>query len=330
MIRDVEAFESRYTADQDGRGRSTSCDRWEPLLSVDEERELADRIKGGDQAARRQLILANLRAVVEIARRFRNSKVPLDDLIQEGNLGLIRASADFDPYVHICSFYTYAEIWIKAFIHRALIRDDSLIRIPEHVYLRRRQHRRVESASGYAGASEDGNAELESSGFDEIALEIGATLHGLEPEASEESGPYAPSFLAEEGEIVGLTDTIADDRLPDHQVAEQEQRVLLEVALRGLNPVEAWVIRERYGLCLLRPNLWDWSSPNAQGGLRDVPEPAAGAEADPHGRGRAYFHRSYVELERDCGLSRYRISQVEEAALEKLRDVLRPSLAPAI
>ena len=330
MIRDAKALESRPSADQDGRSRTTSCDRWEPLLSVAEERELADRIKVGDQAARRQLILANLRAVVEIARRFRSNKVPLDDLIQEGNLGLIRASADFDPSVHACSFYTYAEIWIKAFIHRALIRDDSLIRIPEHVYLRRRQHRREQSAPGYAGAPEGENAELESSSFDEIAREIGATLRGLDPEASEESGPFAPSHLAEEGEIVGLADTITDNHMSGRQLDEMEQRVLLEVALRGLNPVEAWVIRERYGLCLLDPDVWNSSGPNTRGGLRVIPEFAVGAEADSHEGGRAYFHRSYVELEHDCGLSRYRILQVEEAALEKLRDVLRPCLAHAI
>src|SRR5262249_23163352 len=95
MTRD-DAFEPQPPAASDRRTRPTGPTRWDPLLSVDEERGLAERIKGGDEAARKQLILANLRLVVVIARRFRSSKLSLEDLIQEGNLGLIRASEDFD------------------------------------------------------------------------------------------------------------------------------------------------------------------------------------------------------------------------------------------
>ena len=113
-------------------------------------------------------------------------------------------------------------------------------------------------------------------------------------------------------------------------MADHEQRLLLEVALHRLNPVEAWVIRERYGLCLLIPEERDWSSPGPHVARRDDPEYAAEAEAESPDQCRAYFHRSYVELERDCGLSRHRILQVEEAALEKLRDVLRPCLVQAL
>ena len=123
-----------------------------------------------------------------------------------------------------------------------------------------------------------------------------------------------------------LADTIVDNHPPDQQVADQERCLLLEVALHGLNPVEAWVIRERYGLCLSIPKEREWSGPAAQAARRDDPEYEA-EDVDSPGKGRAYFHRSYNELERDCGLSRHRLLQVEEAALEKLRDVLRPCLA---
>ena len=195
MIRDEEAFESQPSADPDGRIRSTGSVRWDPLLSADEERELADRIKGGDQAARRQLILANLRVVVEIARGFRSSKVPLDDLIQEGNLGLIRASEDFDPSVHGCRFYTYAEVWIRAFIHRALIANDSLIRVPQHVFLQRKQYRRLGNAKRCAGVADDGAAEAGAMRASRRSLGRSGPLHSGSIRTSQRSAgvPLAPS-----------------------------------------------------------------------------------------------------------------------------------------
>ena len=180
MFRD-DAFEPQPPAEPAEGPRDHDPARWQPLLSVDEERELAVRIKAGDQAARRQLILANLRLVAVIARRYKGSKVPLDDLVQEGNLGLIRASEDFDPSAHGCRFYTYAEIWIKAFIHRALVVNESLIRVPEHVFRLRKQYRRVASTLGDAGMGGDGCAESEPASVEEIARELGVSPRRLKP-----------------------------------------------------------------------------------------------------------------------------------------------------
>jgi len=326
MIRDEEAFEPRPSADPNRRIRSTGSIRWGPLLSADEERELAARIKGGDQAARRQLILANLRVAVEIARGFRNGKVTLDDLIQEGNLGLIRASADFDPSVHGCRFYTYAEVWIRAFIHRSLIANDSLIRVPAHVFRQRKQYRRAGNVMGCSGVTDNGAAEPAVASVEDIARETGGTPSWLNSDTPAEPGHVGHSFVADEVEIVPLTDTIVDNHLPDQQVADQEQRLLLEVALRRLNPVEAWVIRERYGMCQLIPEERYLSTPGPRAARRDDPEHDADAETDSPVQCRAYFHRSYTELGGDCGLSYHRIVQVEESALEKLRDILRPFL----
>jgi RNA polymerase sigma factor (sigma-70 family) len=324
MKRD-DGSKSRPSADPHGRKRPDGLDRWAPILSADEETELAERIKDGDQAARRQLILANLRLVVMIARRFKSSKLALDDLVQEGNLGLIRATEDFDPSVHGCRFASYAEIWIKAFIHRALVANDSLIRIPEHVFLLRKQHRRAMSTAGGPGMDGDGPAGVEPTSIEEIARVIGISRRRLEPTVlgEREHDTWTPGD--EGGEAVPFTEAIVDDHLPDQEVADHEQRVLLEVALRRLNPVEAWVIRERYGLCMLVPDERNWSNLGPRGAHRD--DAAADPEEDPSDR-RAYFHRSYSELERDCGLSRYRLVQVEQAALEKLGEVLRPYLVP--
>jgi RNA polymerase primary sigma factor len=329
MIRN-DVLEPQTLADPAGWNQDHDPARWQPLLSGEEERELAQRIKDGDQSARRHLILANLRLVAGIARRYKAGKLPLDDLVQEGNLGLIRASEDFDPSVHGCSFYTYAQIWIKAFIHRALIANDSLIRIPLHVIQRQKRYRRGMGMPDVAGTAGYGTAEAEAPSIEEVASKIGGSPLQSRPTSLAACGLHSPRPVSAEEEGMPLTEMIADSRLPDDEVADHEQRLLLEVALRRLSPVEAWVIRERYGLCMLIPDEMCWPHLNPREDCPDDPEVAPESGADPHGNRRAYFHRTYMDLERDCGLSRYRIQQVEEAALVKLRDVLRPCLVQAV
>jgi RNA polymerase primary sigma factor len=317
----------RPSPEPHGRPRPTRRDEWDPILSTDEERELAERIQGGDQAARRQLVQANLRLVVMIAQRFRSRKVSLDDLVQEGNLGLMRASEDFDPETHGCRFGSYAEIWIKAFIHRALVANESLIRLPDRVFQRRKQYRRFLSALEDPGRDGDDTAGAEPPSVEEFARAIGVSPQRLGPAMFDECERDTRTPDDDGGETVPLTEAIVDHHRPDEEVADSEQRLLLEVALRRLNPVEAWFIRERYGLCLLIPEESVWSDAGPRMGRRDDPGPDP--EVDSTGR-PTYFHRSYQELERDCGLSRYRLAQVEQAALEKLGEVLRPCLAKVL
>lgn len=325
MIRD-NASEPRPRAGADRRTRPSSPKQWAPLLSADEEHELAERIKGGDQSARRRLILANLRLVVEIARRFRSRKLSLEDMIQEGNLGLIRASEDFDPAVHACRFASYAEIWIRSYVHKALIANESLVRVPEHVFLLQKQYRRMMSLLGGADMAGDGAAGAIPPSFERVAGEIGVSPRRLRLARLAGCGLDGRTPGDEQAEVIPLTEAIVDDRSPDQEVAGHEQRLLLELALRRLNPVEAWVLRERYGLCLLIPDERSWSSPVQPAARRDEPDPDDDA---PDSR-RAYFHRTYSDLERDCGLSRHRIRQVEEVALEKLRQALHPCLAHVV
>lgn len=102
------------------------------LLSVAEERELAARIDRGDQAARDQLIVANLRLVVSIAKRYMNRGLTFLDLIEEGNLGLIRAAGGFKLSKE-CRFSTYATWWIRQSMERALMNQARTIRLPVHV-----------------------------------------------------------------------------------------------------------------------------------------------------------------------------------------------------
>ena len=102
------------------------------LLSAEDERELALRIEHGDAQARNQMIEANLRLVVKIAKRYMNRGLPFLDLIEEGNIGLIKAVERFKISKE-CRFSTYATWWIRQSIERALINQSRTIRLPVHV-----------------------------------------------------------------------------------------------------------------------------------------------------------------------------------------------------
>src|SRR5579859_980224 len=112
------------------------------LLTHAEEIDLAQRAAVGDERARRKLIESNLRLVIAIARRYTSTGVPLIDLIQEGNLGLMRAAEKFD-YRRGCHFGTYATWWIRQAVSRAAGEQSRLIHLPEHVATRLRKVRRV-------------------------------------------------------------------------------------------------------------------------------------------------------------------------------------------
>jgi len=112
------------------------------LLTHAEEIDLAQRAAAGDDLARRKLIESNLRLVIAIARRYTSTGVPLIDLIQEGNLGLMRAAEKFD-YQRGCHFGTYATWWIRQAVSRAAGEQSRLIHLPEHVATRLRKVRRI-------------------------------------------------------------------------------------------------------------------------------------------------------------------------------------------
>ena len=103
-----------------------------PLLGESEEIELAHRVKKGDSEARKKMIEANLRLVVHLVKHYQNRGLPTEDLIEEGNLGLIRAVERFDPEFN-CRFSTYAVWWIRQYMSRALISQSKIIRLPVHV-----------------------------------------------------------------------------------------------------------------------------------------------------------------------------------------------------
>src|SRR5271165_4689291 len=134
------------------------------LLSAAEERDLAEAIARGDRDARSRMIEANLRLVVKIARDYLGRGMLIDDLIGEGNLGLIRAAEDFDPGFGT-RFSTYASYWIKQSIRHALINTTSTIRLPAHMIGLLTRWRRAEQVL----RRERGSVPS----FDDVALVLG-------------------------------------------------------------------------------------------------------------------------------------------------------------
>jgi RNA polymerase primary sigma factor len=211
------------------------------LLSHEEEIILAKRGQGGDTRARRRLIEANLRLVIAIARRYTNSGVPLIDLIQEGNLGLMRAAEKFD-WRRGCHFGTYATWWIRQAISRAAGEQSRLIHLPEHVATRLRKVRRVASQLSQENGGDPLPVQIaEASGMQ--VDEVDDLLHVTEQ-------PVSLDAPADTDNRLSLADTLEDpgiqapaDIASQHLLGEELHR-----ALSQLTPRERSVVILRYGI----------------------------------------------------------------------------------
>jgi len=211
------------------------------LLSHDEEIILAKRSQGGDGRARKRLVEANLRLVISIARRYTNSGVPLIDLIQEGNLGLIRATEKFD-WQRGCHFGTYATCWIRQAISRAAGEQSRLIHLPEHVATRLRKVRRIASQlSQENGGDPLPNQIAEAAGMG--PEEVDDLLHITEQPVSLDAPSDVENRLA-------LADTLEDpsvqtpaDIASQHLLGEELHRALSQLTAR-----EKSVVVLRYGI----------------------------------------------------------------------------------
>ena len=317
------------------------------LLSAGEERALAERIMAGDTAAQHQLILANMNLVLAIVRDYKNCGLALDDLVQEGNLGLIRASQDFDPEAYRKRFRTYASFWIRTSIHRALVVNGSLTRCSEYVgLLRLRYGRAIRAMEGRSLSVEgEGSDELAQASLDEIAERMGVSLRKLKTARLSRFDRSRSVKAGAGGKQIAIEELAAVRHSPEADIINQENDELVHAALFRLSPFEAWVIRERYGFRQLRPELYGWTPSRKDEGFKkdegfgkdeggrtnDEPEnPPSDSSfilhpsSFPTRPGQAYYHRTHGEIGLDCGLSVYRVRLVERTALDKLWKFLRP------
>lgn len=272
------------------KGPEGSADFWMkilkdiPVLSREEEISLARKAKEGDRVAREMLIRSNLRLVVEIAKKYRNFGVPLEDLIQEGNIGLIKAVDRFDPEKG-CRLSTYATPWIRQWISRALSSQSKIVRLPIHLQeLKRRAEKiseRLRAMVGREFTSEEiaSAMRMPREKIDRIlsahegyiiSLDTAIGNHG----DGDRKIPRSAEFIEERSELE-----------PENLVYQDLLREKISEALLSLSKIEQEVVRMHFGL--------------------DGKEPL-----------------SLEEIGKKFSLTRERIRQIKAVALKKLGEAI--------
>jgi RNA polymerase primary sigma factor len=210
------------------------------LLTPAEERELARRKDLGDELAKRRLIECNLRLVMSITRNYTKAGVPLLDLIQEGNLGLIRAVEKFD-YKLGFKLSTYATWWIRQAVTRALADQGRTIRLPVHVA---EQVRRVQRSRRQLAQKLNRNPTPE-----EIAKESGFPVERVQELFELVEDPVSLETPVGDGESM-VADMIEDVRSesPDGATSDNARSAELQAAIDRLNPRMKHVVMRRFGL----------------------------------------------------------------------------------
>ncbi len=246
-----------------------------PLLTLQEEIDLAARIKRGDMAAREHMIRANLRLVVKIARDYEGLGLPLLDLINEGNIGLMKGVERFDP-AKGGKFSTYSSWWIKQSVKRSLANQSKTIRLPVHLVDKLSRMRRVAVELHELLGREPSDEEI--AGELRVSLRKVRMWQRASMRTTSLDQPLGDDDSSRLGEVV------PDESQPDpfRALEERTTHEMVRAFLGVLAPRELSILRERFGL---------------DGG----PE------------------RTLDEIGRKLGVTRERIRQLQNIALEKLR-----------
>jgi RNA polymerase primary sigma factor len=218
-----------------------------PLLTPDEERELAYRVEAGDVEARDLMVRANLRLVVSIARTFTGQGLTLQDLIEEGNLGLLRAAEGFDPGMNT-RFSTYASYWIRQSMKRALVNTGKMIRIPSYMVELlnkwRRTTAKLRDELGRPPTPEEVGRVLGLPKKQMAIIKKAIRVCTVTPQTDQEQDGWS------------MDERILDSRTkaPEMQLGDAEDRQRVLDLLDRLDQREATVLRMRYGLDNEAPN----------------------------------------------------------------------------
>jgi RNA polymerase primary sigma factor len=206
-----------------------------PVLTAKEERDLSRKALAGDENARKKLIVSNLKLVITIAKSYSTYGVPFLDLIEEGNLGLIKAVSRFDPEKGF-RFSTYSSWWIRQSIVRAISNSSRTIRIPIHVFQLMTKYMAIENSSQYSSSEEKASAlGVSKKRFDTIEKLV-RNIRALDLSSSIDTYDKLATNL----EAVDYSD-------PEKIVLGQIEHEELSSLLDRLSEREKFIIRVRYG-----------------------------------------------------------------------------------
>jgi RNA polymerase primary sigma factor len=211
------------------------------LITADEEVELAQRIKAGDQIALEKLTKANLRFVVSVAKQYQNQGLTLPDLINEGNLGLIKAAQRFDE-TRGFKFISYAVWWIRQSILQALAEQSRIVRLPLN------KIGSINKINKTFAFLEQAHERMPSP--EEIAKELDMTVEEVKQSLKNSGRHVSMDAPLIDGEDSNLYDVLrsGESPNPDRELLHESLRTEIERALETLTPREADVIRLYFGL----------------------------------------------------------------------------------
>ncbi|MDH4403796.1 MAG: sigma-70 family RNA polymerase sigma factor [Flavobacterium sp.] len=211
------------------------------LITADEEVELAQKIKAGDQAALEKLTKANLRFVVSVAKQYQNQGLTLPDLINEGNLGLIKAAQRFDE-TRGFKFISYAVWWIRQSILQALAEQSRIVRLPLN------KIGSINKINKMYALLEQSNERPPTA--EEIAKELDMTVNDVKESMKNSGRHLSMDAPLVEGEDSNLYDVLrsGESPNPDRALIQESLRTEIERSLETLTPREADVVRLYFGL----------------------------------------------------------------------------------